>query len=827
MDDVFGVTGQEKDAEEYTTQMKEIKGSKSQDSMELIAKTASVAHLVDLIRPIQALLLQKVDLRIVRKIDSLLSRITSGLLHNPAAESRDTLVFCYEVVQEVYKAEKAVQTPKMDPRVKRYLIQKQAKKSGERSITNKHTYKLVRFAFDILRAVWKKHDSLRNAANITGFIPILGDAVMDGEAEVKTSTFKLLNVIVKVPFVNSDTSGLYKVAVKEATKAIGTSSSTTSELSQAALKLISIVLRERKDVVVKDAAVDMLVQKLKDDLTDPQYRSVTFSFLRCVLDRKIETASVYDILDYVGTIMITNDDKETRDLARGAFFQFLRDYPQKKARWAKQVNFIIANLKYDREGGRLSVMEVIHLLLLKSADDFVQEIVSTCFLPLVFVVANDDSEKCRQAGGELIKQIFKKADKEQTQKFLTLLRSWLANEDNLAVSMLALQTFGFYFDASERATKNEKDLRLLLDRIEGLLSTENANKDTDGETTNTTIDALRIVTNKFPSTLFHPDCHGLWRLIRQCMVHRNNSVRLNSVRLMATYLLHFAAGSRETESGTILVGEHGAELQSSDIEDIAGLAIRILSTPIIPEELATEAGQILIFLGPRLPQNVEDPAASGSDDENEEDGDEGEQGGEEDGDNDDDDDPSAEPEGEDEGEDGKTSTRRRKDLHFLFWKLSYILRKQGAAKSEGVNGKVTAMEVMETLCRRLGVDRVRGSIKTILVPLHHLTDKFIPTPSSTDEQFKTKYEGLKVRAQILMDSLQKKLGTAEYSRYLLEIREGVRKKREQRSAKRKIGAVAYPERFGREKRKKFEKKKERRKVRGREHKSQRQAFKGW
>ncbi|PKS06482.1 hypothetical protein jhhlp_007230 [Lomentospora prolificans] len=809
MDDIFGVTGQEKDAEGYTTQMKEIKSSKSQDSMELIAKTASITHLVDLIRPLQALLLQKVDLRMVRKIDALLSRITTGLLHNPAAESRDTLVFCYEVVQEVYKAEKSVEKPKMDARVRRYLVQKHAKKSGERSITNKHTYKLVRFALDILRAVWKKHDGLRNAANITGFIPILGDAAMDGEAEVKTSTFKLLNVIAKVPFPNSDTAGLYKVAVKEATKSIGMSSSTTSELSQSALKLISVVLRDRKDVVVKDAAIDMLVGKLKDDLTDPQYRSVTFNFLRSVLDRKVETAAVYDILDYVGTVMITNDDRETRDLARGTFFQFLRDYPQKKARWTKQINFIIANLKYDREGGRLSVMEVIHLLLLKSAEDFVQEIVSTCFLPLVFVVANDDSEKCRLAGGELIKQIFKKAGKEQTQKFLTLLRSWLGNEENSAVSMLALKIFAFYFDSRDRALKNDKDLHLLINHILGILRSE-ATKEVDEDTINSTIDAIRVVAQKSPATLFHPDSQELWQIIRQCMVHRTNSVRLNAVRLMTTYLLHFAGNSRETEEGTILVGEHGAVLLGSDIEDLVGLSIKILSTPIIAEELATETGQMLIFLGPHLPENTAREAAEESEADEED----------------------AEAEDEDdnaeEGEEAASApSRRKKDLHFLFWKLSYILRKQAAPKSEAINGKVTAMEVLETLCRRLGIDRLRRSVQTILVPLHHLTDKFIPTPSSTDELFKTKYEGLKVRAQILMDLLQKKLGTAEYSKYLLEIREGVKKKREQRSAKRKIEAVAYPEKFGREKRKKFEKKKERRKVKGREHKSQRQAYKGW
>lgn len=808
MDDIFGVTGQEKDAEDYTTQTKEIKSSKSQDSMELISKTASITHLVDLIRPIQAMLLQKVDLKIVRKIDALLSRISTGLLHNPASESRDTLVFCYEVVQEVYKAQTAVEEPKLDFKTRRYLVQRQGKKSGERGVTNKHTYKLVRFALDILRTVLKRHDGLRNATNLTGFIPTIGDAVTDGEAEVKVAAFKLLNVIVKVPFTGTDITGLYKVAVKEATKSIASSASTKSDLSQAALKLISVVLRDKRDVVVKDAAVDMLVGKLKEDLTDPQYRSITFNFLRCVLDRKVETAAVYDTLDYVGSVMITNADKDTRDLARGAFFQFLRDYPQKKARWTKQMNFIVANLKYDREGGRLSVMEIIHLLLLKSADDFVQDIAATCFLPLVFVIANDDSEKCRQAAGELVKQVFEKADKEQTQKFLTLLRSWLGNEDNRAVSMLALQVFGFYFDASERALKNEKDLKLVLDYAATLIRS-GATSDLDEETTNAAIDTIRTLSHRFPSIVSSPEHQELWEVIRNYMVHRENSVRLNAIKLVSSYLVHFANNPKTTDEGTVLRGRHGAELESTDIEDIAGLAIRILSTPVVSEELATEAGQVLVFLAPHLPKNVGGGAAESEKEVVEEV-----------------EDAAAEDE-EEEEEAAEGQVQRRKDLHFLIWKLSSILRKPRAPKAEAINTKVTAMEVLETLCNRLPIDSYRDSIKAILVPLQHLTDRSIPDPTTMDQLFKTKHEGLKNRAQILMDALRKRAGTAEYSKYMVEIRESVRRRREARSAKRKIEAVAQPEKYGRDKRKKFEKKKERRKDKGREHKAARQAFKRW
>jgi U3 small nucleolar RNA-associated protein 20 len=386
------------------------------------------------------------------------------------------------------------------------------------------------------------------------------------------------------------------------------------------------------------------------------------------------------------------------------------------------------------------------------------------------------------------------------------------------VSMLALQVFGFYFDASERALKNEKDLRLVLNHAAGLLNSGTSDE-ADEETINAAIDTIRTLSQKFPAVLSLPDHRELWARIRQYMVHNHNSVRLNAVRLMASYLVNFTGESRTTDEGTVLLGRHGGELLSTDIEDMVGLLIRILSTPVVSEELATEAGQVVIFLAPHLPATVKEvdgleleTAEVDGADEAEADADEEEE---------------EEKEGaEEEGEAG-ASTPRRKDLHFLFWKLSSILRKQRAPKAEAINTKVTAMEVLETLCRRLPPDSFRDSIKTILVPLHHLTDRTIPTPSSHDAVFNTKYENLKVRAQILMDALQKQLGTTEYSRYLLEIREAVRQRRQERSAKRKIEAVTQPEKFGRDKRRKFERKKERRKVQGQEHKAARQNFKRW
>lgn len=801
MDDIFGVTGQEKDADGYTTQMKEIKSSKSQDSMELIAKNATIKHLIELVKPLQALLMQKVDLKIIRKIDALMGRISSGLIQNPASENRDTLVFCYEVVQQVYRSREPEHEEKLDPRVKRYLVQKGARKAGERGRTTKNTYKLMRFAVDILRAMFKKHDSLRTPENVLGFLPILGDAILRGEDEVKITTFRLLSVLVKVPLEEKSGNDIYKVAVKEATKSVSQSVSTTTDISQAALKMLAVVLRDRKDVVVKDAAVDMLLGKVKDDLTEPQYRHVTFNFVRSVLERGVETATVYDTMDYIGTIMVTNDDKDTRDLARGAFFQFIREYPQKKARWAKQLNFIVANLKYDREGGRLSVMDVIHLLLLRSSIDFVQEIAATCFLPLFFVLANDDSQKCCAAALELIKEIFRKSDKERTGAFLNLLRGWLDKDES--VLRLAFLVWSGYFESSENAEKNKKDLKLVLAKTREILGADDV-RALDGDLVDATLGIVRALLAVFPETILSSSNERLWIDVGRCLNHEAHAVKLSAIRLTSQYLSTFAQNAGDAEPDEAVKGPHGLELDSERVQHLVRLSLNVLSGKDVEESLASEAGQILIFLGPRLSAPVaadEDVTV--------------------------DLDAADEEEGEDPDQEEVADQVQIKDLRYLFSRLSHILRKETAPKAAAMNAKVTAMEVLETICRRASADRLQASLQTVLLPLHHITDPDIPVPTSMDELFKTKHEHLRNRAQILMDGLQKKFGVAEYSKQLMAIREEIKARRQKRSSKRKIEAIAQPEKYGRDKRKKFEKNKERRKNRASEQKVMRQGFKNW
>lgn len=793
MDDVFGVSGQEKDEEGYNSKMKEVKSSKSQDSMELIASTASITQLVELVKPLQALLLVKLSLRMVGKIDELLNRIASGLQKNPAAESRDSLIFCYEVVQEVYKSRKPEAEPRIDQKMRRYLVQKGAKRE-DRGAASKHTYKLLRFAIDILRSVLRKHESLRTAGNISGFLPILGDAVVTGEEEVKIAAFKLLTILVRVPSKTKDLNDLYKVASKDATKCIAQSVSTTADLAQTALKLLAVILRDRREIAIKDAAVDTLLGKLKDDLTEPLYRHVTFNFLRSVLDRKIETAVVYDTLDYVGTVMITNDDKDTRDLARGAFFQFLREYPQKRSRWAKQIEFILANLKYPREGGRLSVMEIVHLLLTKSANDFVEEIAATCFFPLVLLLGNDDSERCHLAAGELIKQIFRKADKDRLHEFLAKLKSWVGQEGNVAVLKLAFQIFGFYFEAREPVEKDVKSVKLLMGPITRVL--DDGNK-VDWELVNTALDLVHVLVDKHPARLLAKGTTDLWTGCFGCMSNERPVVKLNAVKLLARYLRDFAGNAAATSRGQTVPGSYGQKLDQEQIAQIIRLLLGTMRSLEVEEALAQETMQILVFLSRFLNTTVaEDDGESSDEDEAE----------------------------HQDDEDGQDKQPGMMTMRYVFSRLAAIIRREVPPRAPVLISKLAAIEALEHLTSNSDAETLIVSARTILRPVRNLTDTSIPAPFSVDELFQSRYETLKTKSQEIMDELQKKLGTEEYTKQLLAVGEEMRERRMARSSKRKVEAVTAPERYEKDKRRKMDRKKDRRKERAGEHRNQRR---GW
>lgn len=807
MDDIFGATGQEKDAEEYISKMREVKSSKSYDSMEIVARSAIVDNFFHLIRPLQSLLDERLDLKLVRKIDELLRRIGIGLLHNELIQSRQVLVFCHEIIREVYKAEEAHgrQASRQDTRNKRFLIHMGVQKSHRGSISS-FRYKLVRFAFDLLRSILHRYDSLQTPVNLAGFMPMLGDAMVQSNEEIRMSAIRLLTSIIKVPLREIDDNATFYVT--EAVKIVRASPSTSTELAQAAVKLVSAILRERRDVDVRETDLAYLLKRIQPDLDELDRQGVAFNLLKAVMTRMMIIVEVYEVLETVASMMVTNQTRGSRDQARSVYFDFLIHYPQGKGRFAKQLSFLAKNLDYKHQEGRQSVMEAIHLLLSKLGDDLLQPVLETFFVPLVMVLVNDESVPCREMAGALLKTILERADAERREAFLTLLRAWLPQLNHPLLVRVALQVYNIYLETQGESA--EKELSFLFGQLAQILKANTTdNEDADWELLYYALQTFTKACQTFPNVSFTASTATIWVCVRRCLSFPHLWVKTVAAKLQGLLFADFARTNAENNQPELpLKGSGGLHLSGLEMEQITRASLAVFKIPTLTEELATQTVRNLIFLAKMMNSTSWKWGGSAADEKQIlTEGHDGESG--------------------DEASDAEvgSSLGSRSGLHFIIQRASTILRRGPLTTREPSLVPVkAAMQLIGALCNNLPIEAVSPSISTVLLPLQNLTDPSIPPPFSNDEGFFTGYKALVSSGSEIMAGLQKKLGTTEYVTCLTKVRQGITERREGRRVKRRIEAVAEPEKTGRWKKRKGEKKREKRKEKSEGQRSKRR---GW
>lgn len=544
-----------------------------------------------------------------------------------------------------------------------------------------------------------------------------------------------------------------------------------------------MVLRDRDDVPVKDTAIDAILSRMniQKEFEEPERRDVTYKFLKSILTSKIETAVVYDTLDNVAKIMVQNSDEGTRKLARGAYVQFLLEYPQKDKRWRTQLKFLESALGYGIASGRLSTLDVIHFLLRKASHEHVQKIADTLFTPLIMMFANDDHEKCREWVEEIIKTVFNKADEELTTKLLTHMRAWV-KKDNPGYVKTSLQLYRLYCGAQGM---DDTELPLLQQSI---LNTLNRADDPDVEydVIYAALYLTETLVEKFPETLLSSESAMLWKTITKCLSYPYQWVKLSAAKLTRTYFENLA---RDGIEGLPLKNAQGLKLAGEDVNDLIRRCIHIFKTPELHQWLADAVVPLLAYMG--ICAGVNDlafhtvEAAEREDDEDE-------------------------------------PAQQRTTLQYLLARLSYFLRRESRPRAQDLIPKTAALTLLATLSSKLPAETIAHCLPAVLLPLQHLTDKDIPIPYSTDEAFRTNYAELQTTSADILEKLQKKVGTEIYTQATISVGNERKAKRMQRSTKRKIEAVAHPERSGEHKRKKTERKKERRKEKGAEHRAQRQ-----
>jgi U3 small nucleolar RNA-associated protein 20 len=798
MDDIFGVTGQEKDAEEYKSGMKEIKSSKSYDTMELLARVTPIRKLGALISPIRNLLSETMDMRAVKKIDDLLLRLRKGVDQNPESDSREMLAFCWQIVSQVYAEENAPppERSEIDERRKRYLVQPEPAKKKERQSkgsTTSYRFKLISFALNLLRKVVRRHEDLQTPANMAGFLPMAGDALVQGQEEVKLSAVRLLSTIMRVPMKQLGENA--PVYIKEAVAMIEGAVSSTTDASKAALELITSILREKRSVPVKEKDVARLLKRLKTDVDEPDRQGIIYKFLRAVLGRKIVIAEVYEVMDEVGKAMVTNPDHSIRESARSAYLQFVMEFPQGKDRWDKQTAFLVGNLRYEHAPGRKSVMEFLNQMLGKVGENVLEERAPKIFLSLVPILVADPDQGCRQSAEILIEKVFQRATNEKLMaQLLAMMETWLGKDKSALLKSGSLQCWAILTRTKQLSSKR---IELLRDKIEEIL-VEQGDEISEPRVVFDSLQAFAEIVKTAPEVAFAQASQDVWQAIQDLPRSDDERVHGAIASLLGAYFNDMASASSKANGGLQgipLRGSGGLELSAQDMRRLCAVSLRALRAITLntSEALAKQIVANLTFLGrcfsassmPWTDTTERSPDASGNDEEDDE---------------------------RDEDEETEGTARDHTAIAHLLRRLSSMLM----ADKFSIVSRNAAIHCLASVINTVHNDL--PVLQTILRPLYALTDPTVPKPPGE------LHKALTDKAHEVLEGIQKQMGSQAYLAALAETRNVAKARRDERRQKRRIEAVAEPERWQKSKQRRYEVKKVKKKEKGEEARGRRR---GW
>ncbi|RUP48500.1 hypothetical protein BC936DRAFT_144478 [Jimgerdemannia flammicorona] len=811
INDVFGEVGEEKETEEIKNKMKEAKTIRSFESFELLAKVVEFKNMGVILLPIKELMSESESLRVTNKIDEVLRRLAIGLNSNPKFETKEMLIFSHGLIsqnlelgkpKERIKVEKSNYELNFDVQMKRDL-----KEPVDYFKVNAHRF--VEFGLSIFLSALKRSKfdvkDQEQLELLDPFVGVVGNVLYSKHNKIVILATKILGILCKLSLPSLDDS--LSVIIKQMFTLIKGSGSTSSELVQSCFKLLTVCIRDCKATQIKENQLTFLINLIRPDLEDPDKQSTTFSLVRAVVSRKFVAPEVYDLMDNITHIMITSQGHQVRELCRHVFLQFLLDYPQGRGRLRNQMNFLVKNLDYVYESGRESVMEMLNIIMIKFGDDVLMEYAEMFFLALVMRLVNDDSAKCREMAGALIRALLRRMDTARTTNVYKILDKWFDQAEQQNLQRAACQVYGLVVEASGERFK--KSIPTLISRLVQMLEVskkitsdmeqaqdDNMEIDVEWEISYYALTTFGKVLKQFPSVTYSQSTQPIWFLINDHLLHPHAWVRLSSSRLFGVYFASIDPGTRMA-IGTNIVDPY---LSRNALRELASRLCLQLKSEFLSQDLGSQVVKDLLFIGKCFYNMSAEEDTSTDELDNGQDNPEEEEVEVqqvvatdeidktlEDGHNV----PEDEATGHDESDsinshtdEAMDQTKPKLSLFWLFKKLSFMAR---ASSSRGKNTlqRTYAFQWFAAMANIIKPEEFGPYLIPIISPIYRIVNDETAKGQGIDE--------LKRLGQEVLDHVQKRAGTTQYYFAYNKVRQRVSDVRTERRAKRAFQATSDPE----------------------------------
>ncbi|KAI9249280.1 armadillo-type protein [Sporodiniella umbellata] len=615
MNDIFSGIGDEKDADEMTGKTKEAKSRRSPAAFELIAKVIFFKNVGVLLVPLKNVMSETESSRTLRKVDDLLRRISHGLVNNPKFESMELLDFTYGLVSENLDDYKTVAKTKIVKTQKELNFEVQVKRPTGEVVDyyRANAYRFVYFGLNLFSTALKKIPYDLSESEVSDrfkkLVNIVGNTLYTKQSANVVLAARIMSKLIVMPIPNIESA--VDVSIDRSFSLIKSSGGTQTDTVQSCLKLLTVCIRDTKRSSLSEAQLTYILNFVRPDMEEVERQGTIFALVRAIISRKFVAPEMYDLMDTVSNIMVTNHSKEIREQARSVYFMFLMDYPQGKGRLKKQVSFVIKNLEFEFETGRESIMELLHHVITKFSVEIYAEFVDATFLALVMRLINDDSPKCREMSAALIKSLLSRhPDKLPT--IYKLLNTWLDSAQKPSLQRVACQVYSILLDtfgAQVRGQATDLTIRLVSilnaskEKAEVLAESHSDDEDDDEdsmmeidiewEVTYYAMNTFAKLIKVFPKIVYDQESQKVWPTIQYMLLYPHSWVRTSATRLFGAY---FSGIDAQTRIITTL-DTPCVYLDKQTLRDLATEFLEQLRSKHITQDHADQIVKNLFFIG--------------------------------------------------------------------------------------------------------------------------------------------------------------------------------------------------------------------------------------
>ena len=245
------------------------------------------------------------------------------------------------------------------------------------------------------------------------------------------NVYKLISEICSSIF-----SILHKYAVT------GLSKGENYDLVMSAFKCSSVIVREVKHFTISASQLKILIIYAEQDLHDSERQATAFGLLRAIISRKMIVPEMHEVMRKVAMLSVTSELDHVKQQSRMVFYSYLTDYPLGK-KLVDHISFYVAQLNYELQPGRLSVLEMIHSIITGFPEKVLIRFSGLLFVSVGVRIINDEDPTCRKLCAKCIRKMIERVPNNRRNELFDIVMTWMKDK-KITHRSLAVQLCGVF-----------------------------------------------------------------------------------------------------------------------------------------------------------------------------------------------------------------------------------------------------------------------------------------------------------------------------------------------------------------------------------------------